>query len=395
MSSKEKYVATSGFCIKAGELKTAVGRFKHVIPQSADDEILERLLIYQIKDRIELRGSDGEMYAIFLLNVEPLEPFVIGEGMAVQYKTLTDFLRQIPEETILKCMYAKNEKGIPHMLIESEYGREVFHGIDSYNYPSPPHLRPDDIVLMNTDAFQDMVAQTIFAADNMPYSKLGGVYFHFLPDKTNFVATNRTILAMYTSTDLEIPMVKQKPKSAVVPTKALQAFMAGIKGLPYIGNVLIYPLGQYIQLAHKGFILCSTTLGEDYPDYQSVIPAETPYVATFERDKLYKAVKRLAASVNKKEVPCIEFTFSRGSAELCLHNVQHKNDSTEKVVCNYTGDVLKVSFIAELLLPILKNIKSERFVMRIASSTRPVIIEPEAQNMLFNMLYLIMPLAEK
>jgi len=43
----------------------------------------------------------------------------------------------------------------------------------------------------------------------------------------------------------------------------------------------------------------------------------------------------------------------------------------------------------------LENIKSERVIVRIANSNRPVIIEPEPQSLLFNMLCLIMPMAEK
>ena len=395
MSTEGKYVAKDGFYIKAGELKTAVGRFKHVIPKRAEDEILERLLIHQIKDRLELSGSDGEIYASLVIEVVPTGEVRVGVSMAVPYKPLTDFLKSLPDEAVLKCMQAHDEKGRPFMLVESDYGNQVFHGIDYYNYPLPPRLRPDNIVLMNEDAFRDMVARTIFAADDETYPNLSGVYFDFLPDRTNFVATNRVILSMYTRTDLDFPMVKGKPKSIIVPTKALKAFMAGIQGLPRIGNVLIYPFDEYILLAHKGFFLSSKLISGQYPDYQRVIPAETPHVATFEHDKLYKAVKRLAASVNKKEVPRIEFAFSNDSAELYAPNAQWGGGSTEKVVCNYTGNALRVSFDADFLLPILENIKSERVIVRIANSNRPVIIEPEPQSLLFNMLCLIMPMVER
>ena len=395
MSTEGKFVAKDGFYIKAGELKAAAERFKHVIPKKTTDKVLERLLIHQMRDRLELSGSDGEIYASFVMNVVPTWEVKVGVSVAVPYKPLTDFLKSLPAEAVLKCMQAHDEKGIPFMLVESDYGNQVFHGIDYYNYPLPPRFRPDNIVLMNEDAFRDMVARTIFAAADEIYPNLSGVYFDFLPDRTNFVATNRAILSMYTRTDLGFPMVKEKPKSIIVPTKALKAFMAGIQGLPRIENVLIYPFDEYILLAHKGFFLSSKLISGQYPDYQRVIPTETPHVAIFEHDKLYKAVKRLAACINKKEVARIEFTFSSDSAELYAPNAQQGGGSTEKVVCNYTGDTLKVIFYADFLLSILENIKSGRITMRIASNIRPVIIEPEPQSLLFNMLCLIMPLAEK
>jgi len=390
MSTEGKYVAKGGFQIKAGELKAAVQRFKHVIPKGDTDEILTRLLVCQMKDRLELHGSDGEMYASFAMNVEPLERFVVGEGRAVSYYWLTNYLKYVPEETVLKCVFAENEKGVPYFLIETEYGREVFYGIDSHNYPKAAKFYCSNIAIMKVDDFRDMVARTIFAADGMLYSRLGGVYFHCLPDRTRFVATNRAILSMYEKTDV----IFRKPESIVVPTGVLQAFKAGIKDTPEGENVLIYISEGYIQLACNGFVLFSKCLCEDFPDYERVVPKETPHVATFERDKLYKAVKRLKAVTNR-DVPRIEFTFSEDSVELYAPNEQRGSGSTETVECKYGGDTLKVSFDADFLLSILQAIQSKRVIMRIASSKRPVIIEPEPKPVLYNMLCLIMPMAEK
>jgi DNA polymerase-3 subunit beta len=390
MSTEGKYVVKDGFYIKAGELKTAVGRFKHVMPKKPTDEILGRLLIHQMKDKVELSGTDGEIYASFIMNVVPTWGVGAGVRLAVPYKLLTDFLKNLPEEAVLKCMQAHDEKGIPFMMIESDYGNQVLHGIDYHNYPSPPYLRPDNVVLMNEEAFRDMVTQTLFAADDPTYPNLYGVYFDFLPDRTNFVGTNRFILSIYTRTDLVFGRVKEKPKSIIVPAKALKAFMTGIQDLPRIENVLIYPFDEYILLAHKGFFLSSKLISGEYPDYQRVIPAETPHVAIFERGKLYKSVKRLVASVNE-EVVRIDFTFSSDSVELYATNEQQEGGSTEKVVCNYAGEPLKISFNAGFLLPILENIKSERIIMRIASRKHPVIIEPAPKSLLSNMLCLVVP----
>ena len=391
MSTEGKYVAKSGFYIKTGELKAAVQRFKHVIPKKEADDILKRLLVQQINRRLELHGSDGEIYAVSVLNVEPIEDTKIDVGVAVPYKELRDYLEHIPEETTIKCVYSDDEEEVRYILIESEYGQRTFHGIDSCNYLQEPKFSSTNFAIMKVGDFRDMIDQTIFAVDDMPYSKLGGVYFHCLSDKTIFVATNRAILSMYEKADL----IFTEPKSVVVPTKVLQAFVAGIKGSSKDEDILIYISDDHILLVNKSFALFSKCLGRDFSDYKKVIPRETPNVATFERDRLYKVVKRLTASVDKKEVPRIEFAFSDDYVELCAPNAQAGVANTEQMICNYVGDALKVSFIAQWLLSILENIKSERIIMRITSSTRPVIIEPKPQDMQFNMLCLIMPLAEK
>jgi DNA polymerase III sliding clamp (beta) subunit (PCNA family) len=113
-------------------------------------------------------------------------------------------------------------------------------------------------------------------------------------------------------------------------------------------------------------------------------------VATFERDKLRKAVKRLTPGKDK-ELQRIVFTFSDNSVELHALNAQRKVAATEKVPCKYSGDTFKISFSAGFLLSILDNIKSERIIMRMVNSIRPVIIQPESQPLLSSMLCLIMP----
>jgi DNA polymerase III sliding clamp (beta) subunit (PCNA family) len=125
-----------------------------------------------------------------------------------------------------------------------------------------------------------------------------------------------------------------------------------------------------------------------------VFPFETPRVVIFDCDKLRKAIKRLMAITNR-DVPRIEFTFSGDSVELYAANAQRGASNTEKVACKYGGETLKISFCAELLLPILENIKSKHILMGIDNSIRPAIIQPHPQSLLSSMLYLIMPMAEK
>jgi DNA polymerase-3 subunit beta len=404
MSTEGKYIAHGGFYIKAGELKAAIERFKYVVPEESEeseDKILEHLLMYQMGNKVELRGSardiyaDCEIHASFMVNVEPIEGSINAVTQAVPYKPFSAFLKSVPDNTMLKCMQANNEKDIPHFLVESEYGCEAFYGILSRNYPPFPRLRPDDIVFMKVDAFRDMVARTLFAADDAAYSILAGVYFDFLPDKTRFVATNRYIVSIYESTELVFPKASgAKPKSMIVPAMALQAFVEGIKGLKSSDNIIIYPFEQYIMLAYGGFILSSTLLNGCYPNYERVIPKETPRVVIFDCDKLRKAIKRLMAITNR-DVSRIEFTFSGDSVELYAANAQRGASNTEKVACKYSGETLKISFCAELLLPILENIKSKHILMGIDNSIRPAIIQPHPQSLLSSMLYLIMPMAEK
>jgi DNA polymerase III subunit beta len=403
MSMEGTYVVNGGFYIKAGELKAAVERFKYVVPEKSEDKTLEHLLLYQMKDRVELRGStrdtyaNCEIHASFMVNVEPVEGSNVNAvTLAVPYKPFMYFLKSVREDTMLKCVYADNERGVPHLLVESEYGRHAFHGIPSWDYPTFPRLRPDDIVFMKLDAFQDMIARTLFAADDAPRSKLAGVYFDFLPDKTRFVATNKYILSMYESAELEFPKVGGiKPKSMIVPTKALQAFMEGIRSLESGDEMIIYPFEQYIMLAYGSFTLASTLLNGPYPDYEKVIFRERPYVVSLKREKLINAMKQLLPFANQRNSR-FDLNFIGHRVDISVEDTKRKIGKTESV---YSERVEKltfaVSFNAEQILCVLENIKSECVVMKVENSSRPVLILPEPQDAKAYVLYLIAPIVKK
>jgi DNA polymerase III sliding clamp (beta) subunit (PCNA family) len=397
----EKFVVHGGFYIKAGELKAAVERFKHVVPEKSEDKILEHLLMYQMKDKVELRGStrdayaDCEIHASFMVNVEPVEGSNVNAvTLAVPYEPFTYFLKSVREDTKLKCVHADNERGVPHLLVESEYGRHVFPVIPSWGYPTFPHLRPDDIVFMKLDAFRDMIARTLFAADDAPRSKLAGVYFDFLPDKTRFVATNKYILSMYESAELEFPKVGgTKPKSMIVPIKALQAFMEGIRGLESGDEIIIYPFEQYIMLAYGGFTLSSTLLSGPYPDYERVVFKERPYVVSLKREELINEMKELLPFADK-ESPIFHLSFIGDRLDISVENTRRRMRKIKTGSVFYESverTAFAVRFNAKQLLRILENIRSEYVVIKVESSSRPVVILPEPQNAKAYVLCLISP----
>ena len=376
-----------GFAIKARALKAAIERFKEVVPKKAAKEYLTHLFLRQTGGRLELHGGDGEIYATLVIDVEPMGGNDVR--VAVQYKQLTDFLKGLPENVMLKCMQTEGKDGALNLLAESKYGRHTFRGTEFVDFQIEPEGDDYRVVAIKVADFRDIVASTAFAADDSFFLNLHGIYFHFLPDKTNLVATNRYILSLYERADLVFSGVK----SVIVPVKALHGFVAGIKDAPDNDEVSMYVSEHCVLFSYGAFRLRTPVINSSFPDYQSVIPTDTPRVAIFELEKLRKAVKRMATVANKK-VPRIEFTFSGDIVELYTHNALNGVTGTENVACKYGGDTLKIAFSAKLLLPVLENIKGERIVMRMVGPHRSVVIEPETQTSPLNMLCLMMPLVE-
>jgi DNA polymerase-3 subunit beta len=181
----------------------------------------------------------------------------------------------------------------------------------------------------------------------------------------------------------------------IVPTKALRAFIEGIRGLESSDEMIIYPFEQYIMLAYGGFTLASTLLNGPYPDYEKVIFRERPYVVSLKREKLINAMKQLLPFANQRNSR-FDLNFIGHRVDISVEDTKRKIGKTESV---YSERVEKltfaVSFNAEQILCVLENIKSECVVMKVENSSRPVLILPEPQDAKAYVLYLIAPIVKK
>jgi DNA polymerase-3 subunit beta len=387
MSTEGKYVVRGGFYIKIGELKSAIERFKHVIPEKSSNKILRHLLMHQMHHRLELHGSDGEIDATVVLNVQPIEGMMLDTGLAVPYKSLVNHLNRVPDDVLIKCVFVDEQGSSSHILIESEYGRKTLHGTPLHMYPKAARFCCSNIAIMNVGDFRGMLSQTMFAADKSADSKLNGVYFHCLPDKTRFVATNKYILSMYERADV----VFTEPESVVVPTKVLQIFAEGIKDASEEESVLIYVCDGHILLAHKSFSLFSKCLGGDFPDYERVISKERPYVVSLMREKLINAIKELLPFLDKKS-PRIDLNFIGHRVDISVKNIDGRTLKTKFLYYDSVErTTFEVSFNATQVLCVLETIRSEYIMIKVERSSLPVAILPEPQDANAHVLCLIAP----
>jgi DNA polymerase-3 subunit beta len=361
-------------------------RFKYVVPKNPISWEFSHVLFHQHGNTLELRVGDYSLNASFAIYAQARSGEV---RVLVPYRKLRDFVKGIPAAATIVCTQIKEENGPTYFLVESTSGDSSFLCLDAERYPDFPGVKDGHPITLGVNDFRDMVARTAFAADETDYFNLHGVYFHFLPDRTAFVATDRLVMSIYECRHLVFPDVK----NVIVPVKALQAFVHGIKKVSSTEKVDILISEGRIQLSCGGFILNSTLIDREYPPYQSVIPSNTPYVAIFERKKLYEAIKQLLPSRGRDFVG-IDLIFEGDNVMICIQDRGIKSTYIGSMISKPDGDNLHIGFNARMLLSIVENINGERIVMKIASNTRPVIIEPETQAPPIDMLCLIMPLAQ-
>ena len=127
-----------------------------------------------------------------------------------------------------------------------------------------------------------------------------------------------------------------------------------------------------------------------YPNYNSVIPANSPVNAIVNRSALIGAVRRVSALASK-EVSLVKLTFTPDSLIVKAENIDFSTSGEESLPIQMTGaDKLVVGLKGTFLLDNLAHLDAEEICIEATSASRAVIftgIDDERQ-----LLMLLMPM---
>jgi DNA polymerase-3 subunit beta len=340
--------------------------------------ITRNVLLYQRGDELELRATDLEVYARTRLTVLPQGGSDPHVQIAIQPKPLSDLLKALPDDEVLTFTQGSAVAGVgeaPQLQVSSSFGRYDLAGIDAAEFPAFPEPPATQGMNFTVATLREIIQRTAFAAardETRP--ALTGIYFHFLPDRTNFVATDAHVLVRLSRTDIAL----QNAPNLLLPVRALDALESAIKTFDPADELALIPAQEQAFFHHPALDLSCRLIEYSFPDYQAVIPSNTSYTARLSKEKLRKALKRLLVF----------------NVTLTAYDALSHTSAVEYFPCEYEGADFKIAFRGPTLASILENIEAEEIVMRMTSPSRPVIIEPDPQLPPTDTLVLIMPVLQ-
>lgn len=129
----------------------------------------------------------------------------------------------------------------------------------------------------------------------------------------------------------------------------------------------------------------------NFPPYERVIPANNPYVATFDRASLFTAVRRVSVCADPSH-GLTKLRFTPGKLELKVDDTSHSTFAMEEVACDYTGNDLVIGFSCIYLIEILNTLSSENVLMKLADPSRPGVFSPDENPENTDMVIILMPM---
>jgi DNA polymerase-3 subunit beta len=344
--------------------------------------VLAGLLLRVEGDQLSVSGFDLEAST----EVD-LEVTAGASGQAlVSGRLLADITRALPPHPVDVTLDGSR------LTIACGAARFTLPGMPVDDYPKLPSM-PTTAGTVDGAEFAAAVAQVAVAAgrdDTLPM--LTGVRLEIDGDKLTLAATDRYRLA-----------VRELGWNPGDPAAAPAAVLVPARTLADAAKSLSHSESMTIALssggAGEGIIGFSGTtngrasrtttrlLDATFPAYRSLLPSEWASTAEVPVAPLVEAVKRVAL-VTDRNAP-VRMEFADGSVALTAGG-DDEGRAEEQLEVSYDGESITTAFNPQFLLDGLGALATSTARMLFTSSTKPVVLRPEAADGV-EYTYLIMP----
>jgi len=269
------------------------------------------------------------------------------------------------------------------------------------DFPAPLEFPKNKTVTVQAVLLRDMIEKTIFAAsvEDVRYA-LNGVYFVVDKNSLKLVATDSRRLA-FASGEIEGAKFSH---NAIVPHKALAELMRLMDVLEATEVVVGFSDNQ-ISFAMKDVILSSRLIDSEFPNYERVIPKESPIVATGSARELLLATRQLQFLAQGPS-NAVRFSFKKNLLNV-MSSVSGVGQGEVDVDIQYDGKPMDVVFNMNYISDFLKAISGSsasssddtRVRIELSSAVSPAVFSPSVDSgsaspapNLKKYLYIVMPI---
>jgi len=372
------------FIVASGELQKALQTVGGVISGSQSRPILENFLLELEGDDLKITASDGETILVTRVSVKSED----SGKIAVPAKMFQEVIKSFANQP-LTFIEKKPENGESGGLLEIlDEENNYFVALDNVgDYPELPEFDPSKSIRINSGVLSEALANTLFATSNDSLRPvMTGVLFQFSESGVNFVATDSHRLVVYKRKDVSSSEVVEfiMPKR---PLAIIKNILSGVEE-----ELLIEFNENMAKFSFQNNIWISRLIDGKYPNYNAVIPKESPNVLTINRNLLLGSIRR-ASIFSSKSTNQVRFKLSGNLLHLHAEDAEYSNKADMQIPCQYDGEDVNIGFSSKLLTEMLSVLSSEDIFLRLSQANRPGVIEPvDGLEENENILMLSMPL---
>ena len=335
--------------------------------------ILSNVLINATGGTIECTATDLEVGIRM-----KVEGTITEEGaITVSAKKLVDIVKELPADKPVHLATTANDR------VEITCGDGVYKiiGLPDEEFPQLPSVEGEALKI-GGETLRGVLQKTEFAAstEEVRYF-LNGLYFNFLEQGTEVVATDGKRLALARCEPLTAP---GETNGFIVPLKAVREIA---RTFADAGEISISVFENQILFTDGNATLTTRLVEGDYPKYEKIIPESTEGRAVVSKEGILSATRRVSLLSNPKNYSiCLEIDSEQVQVSAKTPELGEAHETLP--VESSTGSA-RIGFDARLLIEALSHIETESLSLEFSGELNAVLIRPVGDD---NYVSLIMPM---
>jgi DNA polymerase-3 subunit beta len=307
-----------------------------------------------------------------------VEGTITEEGaITVSAKKLVDIVKELPADKPVHLATTANDR------VEITCGDGVYKiiGLPDEEFPQLPSVEGEALKI-GGETLRDVLQKTEFAAstEEVRYF-LNGLYFNFLEQGTEVVATDGKRLALARCEPLTAP---GEANGFIVPLKAVREIA---RTFADAGEISISVFENQILFTDGNATLTTRLVEGDYPKYEKIIPESTEGRAVVSKEGILSATRRVSLLSNPKNYSiCLEIDSEQVQVSAKTPELGEAHETLP--VESSTGSA-RIGFDARLLIEALSHIETESLSLEFSGELNAVLVRPVGDE---NYVSLIMPM---
>ncbi len=328
------------FSTSKNELQEALQKLSKATPLRSTLPILSCVLINATNKRTTLIATDLELTIDIKLSVSIEE-----EGSAaVPLKQLYDITNEFPDGTRITISIDNKNK----IEISTLSGSYDLMGKQKEEFPTTPKIDEKKKIKILGKTLKKVINSTLFAVskDDLKPS-LTGVLFRFNNNELTVVATDGHRLVKIVETNYKTEMFSG---DIVVPRKFLSYLSNHLRD----DDVILSVGDTHLTATIEQDTIISRTIGEVFPDYESVIPTDNNNKLIVDKKSLLGAIKRVSIFSNKSTHQ-VAFNITKEKLFITTEDPESSSKAREEIIATYEGEDLIIGYNGEYLKDVINH----------------------------------------
>lgn len=356
----------------------AIGR---VVSPKNSLAILDCFLFVLDGNQLKVTASDSE--TTLTASIDLIESEENG-CFAMNSKKILEALKDISEQPLTFVVNSSTME----MTISYQNGRYNLVAQHGEDYPQPVSLNAESAIHLNVKSkvLLSSISRTLFAtSDDTLRPVMNGIFFDINTEDLTIVATDGHKLVRCRNL-----ATKSENKASFVLPKKPATLLKSLVGKDESPVEITFD-GRNATFTTDSFKMVCRLIEGRFPNYNSVIPSDNPFVVTINRQSLISALKRVLVFA-AEEIWLVKLSLTQNELTVSGKDLDFSTAAEEHLACSYSGNNISIGFKGTFLIDILNNLSGDDIMMELADAARSGVIIPAEQDDDEDTLMLLMPM---